>query len=116
MSPIIIDHLMDLENLKTNFARPQALYETTPSTSHTPLITAKTVVILIDIIIVVVISLLLLLGYYLYRRQLKRKENFTKSFETSEAKLAAESNRAAMESRSMCPSTVVGDEESTHKV
>ncbi|KAI9630689.1 hypothetical protein KEM48_013717 [Puccinia striiformis f. sp. tritici PST-130] len=64
MSPLIIDHFISLENLKFNFARPQALYETHSSSPSGHLITAKNVVILIDIIIVVVISLLLLLDTF----------------------------------------------------
>ncbi|KAH9454138.1 hypothetical protein MJO28_007131 [Puccinia striiformis f. sp. tritici] len=115
MSPLIIDHFISLENLKFNFARPQALYETHSSSPSGHLITAKNVVILIDIIIVVVISLLLLLGYFLYRRQMRRKEDFTKSFETSEAKIAQESNQAAIGYNSPSASTIAAEEESTHE-
>ncbi|WAR56367.1 hypothetical protein PtB15_7B215 [Puccinia triticina] len=117
MSPIIIDRLVNLENLNLNFARPQALYETSPANSSTPLITARTVVILIDLIIVVFISLLLLLGYFLYRRQLKRKQKFTNSIETSEAEMASESKGAViMDNHCTSATTVVEKEEPTSKI
>ncbi|EFP93898.1 uncharacterized protein PGTG_19926 [Puccinia graminis f. sp. tritici CRL 75-36-700-3] len=116
MSPIIINQIVNLENLKLTFVRPQAFYQTSPDKSPAPLITAKTVVILIDIIIVAIICILILLGYFLYRRQLRRKENLTKSFETSEAKIASESNHPAMDSHSLCSSTTERKEESIYEV
>ncbi|OAV87384.1 hypothetical protein PTTG_29451 [Puccinia triticina 1-1 BBBD Race 1] len=119
MSPISLDHLsIKLENLKLSFVRPQAFYETSSSANPTtPLITAKTVFILVDIIVVAIISLLILLGYLLYRRQLKRKEKFTRACETTEPKMAAESNRTAlMDNHSACASTTSTKEESTHTI
>ncbi|PLW10828.1 hypothetical protein PCANC_06885 [Puccinia coronata f. sp. avenae] len=99
MSPIIIDHLISLENIKFNFARPQALFETSSSNSGLPVINKHTVAILIEIVVVAIIFIAVISGYFIYRRQLKRKQKFSQAIEESEAKIASESNRAAMDSR-----------------
>jgi uncharacterized protein YneF (UPF0154 family) len=49
---------------------------------------------LIEIVVVAIIFIAVISGYFIYRRQLKRKQKFSQAIEESEAKIASESNRA----------------------